>query len=457
MGGSTRTDTSLKNIKPSVFTRKTEVSSEGKVKQNNTDRQFEDPDRLCPLHNKPHPLRKCRGFRNKTIEDRKAYLKEKRICFKCCASTSHFAKDCDEAVHCKECNSNRHPSALHPGPTLWEPVSFAIKEDQSGEQQENETPEVMSKCTEVCGDSVGVRSCSKICLVKVYPVGQREKAVKVYAVLDEQSNRSLAKTELLGHLDIRAGAAPYVLKTCSGVMETSGRRATKLIVESMDGNVQIPLPTLIECDMMPDDRSEIPSPEIAHHYPHLKPVANKIPAIDPDTDILLLIGRDLLQVHKVRKQYNGPNNAPYAQRLDLGWVIVGEVCLSGAHKSNSIDVYKTNILHDGRTSFLSPCASVIHANEKVNKRTSSQSNQTFEDTELQEDDKLGSKVFNRTEKDEFSHPELLDLLHPETDVEVCPQVPTYATRVTSGLLGLYRFRRSRVESSPARQRLHLDM
>lgn len=57
-----------------------------------------DINRNCPLHLKPHPLKKCRTFRNKPLEDRKAFLKEKGICFKCCPSTSNLAKDC---VFCK--------------------------------------------------------------------------------------------------------------------------------------------------------------------------------------------------------------------------------------------------------------------------------------------------------------------------------------------------------------------
>ncbi|XP_056107180.1 uncharacterized protein LOC130085444 [Rhinichthys klamathensis goyatoka] len=402
MSGSVKTDKPLKPTKSYVFTRKTEVSSESGDKQNIREKKVEDPDRLCPLHNKPHPLRKCRGFRSKTVDEQKAYLKEKHICFKCCASTSHLAKNCDKSVQCKECNSNKHLAALHPGPVPWKSFSSAVKEDHGGEQQEDETPEVMSKCTEVCGDSFGSRSCSKICLVRVYPAGQREKAVKAYAVLDEQSNKSLAKTELFDLLGIGANAAPYTLKTCSGIVETSGRRANNLIVESIDGNVQISLPSLIECDMMPDDRSEIPSAEIAQHYSHLKPVADKIPAIDPDAAILLLLGRDILCVHKVRKQYNGPKNAPYAQQLDLGWVIVGEVCLRGAHKPSSINVYRTDVLPTGRTSFLRPCHSVIHIQEKFDKRRSSHSIQTLKEIDILADDidDLGSTVFKRTKEDE---------------------------------------------------------
>lgn len=40
-----------------------------------------------------------------------------------------------------------------------------------------------------------------------------------------------------------------------------GRRASNFVVESIDGKTQISLPTLIECDMLPDDKSEIPSAE----------------------------------------------------------------------------------------------------------------------------------------------------------------------------------------------------
>ena len=125
-------------------------------------------------------------------------------------------------------------------------MNSAVTEDQGGEQQQDENPEVMSKCTEVCGNAFGSRSCSKICLVRVYPADQRDRAIKAYVVIDEQSNRSLAKTKQFDTFGIEAGAAPYTLKTCSGVAEASGRRASNLVVESMDGDTQIPLPTVME-------------------------------------------------------------------------------------------------------------------------------------------------------------------------------------------------------------------
>lgn len=135
-------------------------------------------------------------------------------------------------------------------------------------------------------------------------------------------------------------------------------------VKLLDGKTVVALPPLIECNTLPDDRSEIPTPEIAKCFPHLAAVSDKIPALDPSAPILLHLGQDVLSVHKVREQRNGPLNTPYAQRLDLGWVIVGEVCLNGTPHQSSVNVYKTNILPNGRTSFFSPCTKGFNVIER---------------------------------------------------------------------------------------------
>ena len=69
-----------------------------------------DLNKNCPKHSKPHPLKRCKAFRAMKLEERKAFLKEKGICFKCCGSTTHLAKDCPNAVKCLECDSTYHDS-----------------------------------------------------------------------------------------------------------------------------------------------------------------------------------------------------------------------------------------------------------------------------------------------------------------------------------------------------------
>lgn len=86
--------------------------------------------------------------------------------------------------------------------------------------------------------------------------------------------------------------------------------------------------------------------EAAYHHAHLKRIANKILPLDPDAKILLLLSG---------KEISGPGDTPFAQKLDLGWVVVGDMCLGGAHRPLVLRNYKTAILENGRASHRQPC------------------------------------------------------------------------------------------------------
>ncbi|XP_075683153.1 uncharacterized protein LOC142651849 [Rhinoderma darwinii] len=192
------TPSGFKQHKTPVAVHKTNVSLKGypyrSSSSSHQEDRFQDPSKQCPLHKKPHSLLKCRAFREKSMEDRNFLLRENKICYKCCLATSHFAKDCKVSVKCTECDSTDHNTALHPGPPPWTHAVSA--QEQGGEEMntDTETPAVTSQCTEVCKGLIGGRSCSKICLVRVYPTGHKDKAIKVYAILDDQSNKSLARS-----------------------------------------------------------------------------------------------------------------------------------------------------------------------------------------------------------------------------------------------------------------------
>ncbi|KAI4876335.1 hypothetical protein NFI96_002704 [Prochilodus magdalenae] len=397
-----------------ISSHKTELLSTSHSDSTGTSSARLDVGRQCPIHKKPHPLKHCRGFRAKTIDERKAFLKESGICFRCCSSSEHVAKDCKVVVRCKECDSVKHIAALHPGPAPWR--NQTPESDDGGEEKTVASPTVNSKCTEVCGVNNSPRSCSKICLITVHPKGQPEKSVKLYAILDDQSNRSLARSEFFNLFGIKGTGAFYMLRTCAGLTEMSGRRATSFVAQPLDGSLSINLPTLIECNYIPEDRSEIPTPEVAKHHTHLNSIAKYIPPLDPEAQILLLLGRDILQVHKVRDQRNGPNNAPYAQRLDLGWVIVGEACLGAAHKPRDASVFRTQVLENGRHSYFTPCTNHLILKEKLaGNRPTSRSSDEFQSSLLAfvpaartKDDFLGSAIFQHTEHDNKVAPSIED-------------------------------------------------
>ncbi|XP_038071932.1 uncharacterized protein LOC119740640 [Patiria miniata] len=376
--------------KSSITVHKTVVGTPA-TPSSDSNKQME-PDKQCPIHKKPHSLRKCRWFRRQPLEERKAFLKEHAICYRCCASTAHQAKDCKVDIRCSECGSDCHVSALHAGPPPWTTKDPSSAENHGGEQVGTEPTVAAPNCTEVCGEGMQGKSCSKICLANVFPEGQPEQMRKVYVMLDDQSNHSLARSTFFNIFGICGDISPYILRTCSGTTGAQGRRASGFTIQSVDGEVQLSLPPPIECDFIPNNRDEIPTPEAAKHHPHLETIAHKIPPLDPSAEIVLLLGRDIIQVHKVLSQCNGPHNAPYAQRLVLGWVIVGDVCLGGAHKP-AVNANKTSILDNGRPSYLTPCESRIHVKETFTNKT------PWHASEMCQPNNISSDIFRESPED----------------------------------------------------------
>lgn len=59
--------------------------------------------------------------------------------------------------------------------------------------QKTHPTQLLPQCAHVCGGISG-KSCAKMCLVHVYPQGRRQERRKMYVILDDQSNVSLART-----------------------------------------------------------------------------------------------------------------------------------------------------------------------------------------------------------------------------------------------------------------------
>ncbi|XP_068238309.1 uncharacterized protein [Palaemon carinicauda] len=311
---------------------------------------------VCILHKTKHLLNECRGFRMKSIEERKKLLKENNVCYKCCESTTHISRNCNAKISCKECGSKQHATALHiTGGKLSKDIPQAAHGGEHAEMAETKTTSINSSCTEICKDYYGGKSCAKILPVKVFHKDSPDKVVRMYAIIDDQSNRSLASPDFFNLFNVWDKPVNYTLSTCSGRVVTSGRRGRSFVIESIQGDTRLDLPTLIECDHIPNNRDEIPTPEVAMHYPHLMDIRDNIPPIDDNCQILLLIGRDLIEAHHVIDQRFGSQRAPYAQQLKLGWVIIGETCINKQHIPIELNIKLTNILPNGQPSMFEPC------------------------------------------------------------------------------------------------------
>lgn len=63
---------------------------------------------ICPLHKTYHSLNDCRAFRTKPLDERRKFIRDNALCFRCCVSTEHKMRDCKEKVVCGECGGDSH-------------------------------------------------------------------------------------------------------------------------------------------------------------------------------------------------------------------------------------------------------------------------------------------------------------------------------------------------------------
>lgn len=118
-------------------------------------------------------------------------------------------------------------------------------------------------------------------------------------------------------------------------------------MESCDRPRTFKLPDVIECDKIPHNRDEIPSPMVAASYAHLRNIADNMPTVDEHVSNELLIVRDQLDTHVVLDQRAG---YPLGQRLSFGWVLIGNSCLCTVYRQQSSLL--TAILPNGRPTYV---------------------------------------------------------------------------------------------------------
>ena len=148
-------------------------------------------------------------FLLKTHDEKRKYLREKKLCFKCLSSTDHIGKNCLKSVTCEKCQK-KHPTAMH----------MEMPSTPNGGEQVPTDKDVTTKCTDICSVN-GAASCAKIVLLDICTSVDPEHKVRAYAILDDQSNCSLAAPRLFSLLGLHEKEKQYTLKSCSGSFVTS--------------------------------------------------------------------------------------------------------------------------------------------------------------------------------------------------------------------------------------------
>ncbi|KAL1252053.1 hypothetical protein QQF64_019849 [Cirrhinus molitorella] len=267
-----------------------------------------------------HQLPKCLTFREQSLNDKRAYVKENNLCYGC-LKPGHNAKECRRRLTCDTCQG-RHPTCLHD--ENYKARSGPKEGHTSLAKIPVNVPDVSTAATAL-NITIGNQSCCTSMIVPVWVsmATDPSKEQLIYALLDTQSDSTFIDSEVSHKL--QADTKPVKLKLTTMLGENiivKCERISGLRVRGYNSCVHIDLPPAYTKDCIPGNRDHIPTHDTARSWPHLTSIADKVPPL-LTCDIGLLIGYNCPRALTPRQVLTGKDNEPYAICTDLGWSVVG--------------------------------------------------------------------------------------------------------------------------------------
>ncbi|XP_041458034.1 uncharacterized protein LOC121410188 [Lytechinus variegatus] len=275
-------------------------------------------DKTCPYCQDNHLIEECSKFKNITLEERRAFFFEKKLCFGCGLHSNHRSKQCKARRSCTVCEG-RHLSCFH-----------------SWQKQPVKQEEATANCTSVCSlQEVQGKDHSMIVPVWVRSVNNPSKSFLEYAILDEQSNVSFISHKLYNKLNLQGHKTNLKLTTLHDTSMIDTFKVQDLELQDHKRQNIVRLPTAFTRDDIPATRSQIPKTQIAERWPHLIRVAEEMMPYDQTVEVSLLIGTDCPSAIRPREIIAGGEAEPYGQKSLLGWGVVGRICKDPIESSSA--------------------------------------------------------------------------------------------------------------------------
>jgi len=149
--------------------------------------------------------------------------------------------------------------------------------------------------------------------------------VKVYALLDEQSDACFIKESTLTALGMDGPEVDLELSIVLGQKTITNKRATGLTVHSINETTEITLPRTYTRNVIPARRSHIPRHDTTLKWPHLESIASHLMPLNTEAEVGLLIAANSAPVIKPHEVILGNDDDPYAKRTALGWGILRKI------------------------------------------------------------------------------------------------------------------------------------
>ena len=226
---------------------------------------------MCPFCNFRHELEVCRSLRHCPYQEHIHFLSSKGLCFGC-LSQEHLAKVCPERKSCKiDGSPKKHPTVLHSQPRERPKedttVGSGIGVADGTSQVHNGMACINNASCSLTGARFS-RTGMAILPVKVRLRGS-EKAIAIYAFLDNRSSSTYCTEALMRQLDINGPKTKIPLTTLDKKNSLiDSFLVHDLEVTDLDENYIVKPPILYTREEIPVSKDDIPSQEDVDRWPH---------------------------------------------------------------------------------------------------------------------------------------------------------------------------------------------
>jgi hypothetical protein len=247
---------------------------------------------VCRMCGASHGLQECQVFKNLDVSKRWSEAKRLGACFTCLCS-SHRSRRCQMNKLCElnGCKRRHHP-LLH----------YQLDEPES---------------TLVCATSNLDRQTARLGVVPVI-VETPKGPVRTLAFIDSGSDTTLITSSFVERWAINGIPTRLTISTVNGSSDCVSLKVD-LHLRSINGNNTVMVQGAYSVKNIPVKSLRSVNAE-ASLWPHLRDIT--FPEVD-DSDVSLLLGCDVAEVHRVQEQRFGGNKQPYANLTVFGWVLCG--------------------------------------------------------------------------------------------------------------------------------------
>lgn len=270
----------------------------------------------CMMCKGAHALYRCPTMLTKTVEARREFVDQTRICWNCLGSKGHASQNCASRFRCAICNE-RHHTLLH----------LQVAGSSSGRQNPfgtNRRPAISNEDAAVSTNVCQSTAATGVLLPTAYVMlaANNGRRIKVRALIDQASEATLVTERVVQMLAASKMTANTLVKGVGGAYAGATASCVTLVVTTCLENDKKSVN--VTALVMTKVTSKLPSRSLTRtQWPHLEQLPLADPYFDQPGDIDILLGANVFAEILMNGVCRGGRDDVVAQETIFGWIVTG--------------------------------------------------------------------------------------------------------------------------------------